>query len=296
MRVRVAGRRPRRRVLRKKAANKAKKSMAASVQKASVVETSYVPVNLLTNTMKTRSFSLGQFPRAFEIAKQYKYYRASAVEWRYTPSFNTFQDQVGTVNDVTAPVIYTAMNRTQDLFVPATKATQLQYMCTMGPKGKDFKKPFSIKYVPNWCSPGLIATSVNPTTGALSGLASMGQRKQTGFLACPTSRDGLWRQPGIGNTLVDPITDDYVSATTSFKSNSIWPASVVYNGHYDYIRQDSSFSLPDQRVIGLIECIVHWEFKGPNGTFIVPLDEPIKEEPPLETTEVPAPTGEELVA
>lgn len=287
MAPRKAGRRPRRRVLRKKAANKAKKSMSASVQKATIVETSYTPDTLLTNTMKTRTFNLGQFPRALEVAKQYKFYRASAVEWRYTPRFNTFQDYVGTADDVTAPVIYTAMNRTQDAFVPSTKVTQLQYMRTMGPKGKDFKKPFSVKYVPNWCSPGLIATSVNPTTGAVSGLASMGQRKQTGFLACPTTRDGLWRQSTIGNSLIDPITAPFVTASTSFKSNSVWPSAAVYNGHYDYIRQDSSFGFDVQRDIGLLECIVHWEFKGPNGTFIVPLDEPIKEEPPLETTEVP---------
>lgn len=112
-------------------------------------------------------------------------------------------------------------------------------------------------------------------------------RKQTGFLACPTSQDGLWRQPGFANTAIKPINDDFVVATTGFRSNAIAPPSVIYNGHYDYIRQDSSFPFTEQRVIGLIECIVHWEFKGPNGTFIVPLDEPINEELPVDTTEVP---------
>lgn len=190
------------------------------------------------------NFNLSQFRRASTLAPNFKFYKASLVEWTIEPLYNTFQDGT-TGTEVTLPYMYLTMNRTQD-----STGINLQDIQAMGAKPKKLVAKQTIKYRPNWCSPGLIAANIGQGQ-----LANVGLQAQYSFLACPDTNVGL------------NLTQGFAPATApgQFPTNSVvFANSVVYNGHTVYIDQavPSGVLQPVAKVV----CTVHWVFKDPHYT------------------------------
>lgn len=193
-------------------------------------------------------FSLNQFRRASTLAPNFKWYKASKVEWVLEPLFNTFTDD-GTPQ--TVPYMYMTMNRTQDAV-----GLNLQDLQAMGAKPKKLTSKQTLAYRPNWCSPGLLSFS-RDTNAYVREIHQNGLKPQYAWLSCPNLVDGISPFPQSQSTPIEngffPVDPDMVN---------VLPAQVVYNGHNIYIDQALSSTLPVARLI----CTVHWEFKGPHYT------------------------------
>jgi len=217
---------------------------------------------ITANAYLLRTFSLWQFPRALAIAQNYKFYRAVEVQYKYTPNWINFQEDLANLNP-TLPQMFTVMNRTQDLFVPATQSTQVQYMVSQGATPRAFKGDIVLKYKPNWTTSGLVAF----TQGA-SGVAqtqTIGAKASYGWLPSPTNTGGQYIEPTQAN-----LEMKYAQgALPSMVISPGEPAFVTYNGHAELFTQ-SIQGQPAVPTIGIVEITVKWEFKGPSGQFLVP--------------------------
>lgn len=207
-------------------------------QYASIVETindidgTYNPNQLYAETL-----SLALFARARSLATQFQFYRAKKVTYTYEPLYNTFQQG----SPVTKPYIYMMMNRTQLPFTGGL--AQLQ---ASGARPKPFTSLVKLSYTPNWCSSGLVASIGNPVAFT-NDVASIGIKKEYGWLACPTSDNG---------TNAD-VVEQPTNLSTVFDSQVAVNNNVPYNGHVVYIDQTTGSG-----GIARLTIQVHWEFKG----------------------------------
>jgi len=217
----------------------------------------------LTGVMSYRAFSLNKFPRSVDIAYNYKYYRAAEVEWRYTPYYNSFQED-GNQTLPTTPYMYHIMNRTQDSFIPGTKATQTQYMISQGSKPLKYTGIRVIKYKPNWNSAGLTLWNAS-----VLNTVQVGSKVEYGWLPCPDQISGQTSGNTIAQQVVVPIPGNNPII------GSINTATVIYNGHYDFFDQGVASGL-SQPSCGVLTCTVKWEFKNPGGVFLVDRDPPVE--------------------
>jgi len=201
-------------------------------------------VDLNPNLGYNFNFNLSQFRRASALAPNFKFYKASMVEWGIEPLYNTFQDGT-TGGEVTIPYMYITMNRTQD-----STGINLQDIQAMGAKPKKLVGKQIIKYKPNWCSPGLIAANIGQGQ-----LAQVGLQKQFAYLACPDTDVGLNVAQGFA-----PAT-----APLQFPTNAtVFANTVVYNGHTIWVDQEIPTGV--LQPVARVTCTVHWEFKGPHYT------------------------------
>jgi len=218
----------------------------ATKQMASIQET--VQFSDLTPNLDTSYvFNLSQFPRARELAPNFKWYKAAKVVWTIEPLFNVFTDD-GTPQ--TVPYIYTAMNRTQD----STGMNLADYQA-MGVKPQKLTSKKVISYRPNWCSPGLISAFTDDNSFVRQ-IRQNGLKPQYGYLQCPNNNTGYGQSPD----LVVPI--DNITALPSTAS-PIDTNTVIFNGHQTFAQQLlASAGLPCARVV----ATVHWVFKDPHFT------------------------------
>ena len=203
--------------------------------------------DLLSNTSYNFAFDLSQFARASALAPLFKWYRASYVEWRIEPTYNTFQE--GTATNVSIPYLYVTMNRTQD-----NTGLNLQDIQAMGAKGQKLTTIKKISYKPNWCSSGLNVIHFN-SASAIDNMATLGLKAQYSYLACPDTNNGLGNASGFN------------PANPTVPASLLVPVGVIanqalYNGHNVWIDQEFG-SGP---TIGRVTCTVHWEFKDPHYT------------------------------
>lgn len=190
------------------------------------------------------NFNLSQFARASALAPNFKFYKAKSVEWTIEALYNTFQDGT-TGGEVTIPYLYMTMNRTQD-----STGINLQDIQAMGAKPQKLVGKKTIKYVPNWCSPGLIAANIGQGQ-----LAQVGLQKQFAYLACPDTNLGLNQQQGFA-----PST-----APLQFPTNSaVLANTVVYNGHTIWCDQEVPTGV--LQAVARVTCTVVWHFKDPHYT------------------------------
>jgi hypothetical protein len=182
-----------------------------------------------------------------------------AVEFKYTPLFNTFQEDAAESNQ-TLPYFYHTMNRTQDNLVPLTKATQRTFMLTQGATPSNFTKVRTIKYKPNWLQGGLTALGQN-SGGTIIAAANIGAKCSYDWLPAPIMLQGSPGNNTTAETAILPIVGNNPSL------NYLATNTVVYNGHADLCVQDSSYGLDTQQSLAKVECTVHWVFKGPCGSF-----------------------------
>lgn len=209
------------------------------------------------------NFNLSQFRRASALAPNFKFYKATRVEWTIEPLYNTFQD--GTTGaEVTVPYIYMTMNRTQDQTGIALADIQ-----AMGAKPQKLVGKKTISYVPNWCSPGLNtyanSTFVTPgggTANALVRITNLGLKAQYSLLASPDTVDANNLQ-NVPSYIVPSIP----FGTGQDGLNAINANQVVYNGHTVWVDQEvpTGTLQPVARVV----CTVHWSFVGPHCTYLV---------------------------
>jgi len=205
--------------------------------------------NVDSGTPYAFTFTLNQFVRAATLAPNFKWYKASRVEWSLEPLFNTFTDD-GTPQSV--PYVYMTMNRTQDAV-----SINLLDLQAMGCKPQKLTSKKTLAYRPNWCSPGL-TSYFKDTNSYIREINQQGLKPQYAWLSCPNTNDAVSPFVRADSTPVEPqfnfpLTDDMAK---------VLPSQVVYNGHNIYIDQALASALPVAR----LTCTVHWEFKGPHYT------------------------------
>ena len=182
-----------------------------------------------------------RFTRASILASQYKFYRATKVEYMYIPSYNTFQEGSGS----TIPYIFTVMNRSGEQ-LPASGLSKAQIE-RMGATPVKFNKTVLKTYKPN----------------ILVGTASTHKLVQG---TNPTGYPG-----GVINWSFTPKYDEWLSTeilgTTPAIANPGGPtitqagfAPPTYYGHWSYLQQDRP-----TETLGTLVIKVHWEFKEPRS-------------------------------
>lgn len=221
---------------------------------------------VLANNAYAYQFTLNQFLRASNLAPNFKWYKASKVEWTLEPFFNTFTDD-GSPQSV--PYLYQTMNRTQD-----NVGLNLQDLQAMGAKPQKLVSKKVLTYKPNWCVPGMLTYDQTAGTLAINRLYSNGLKATYDWLPCPDV------DPGAGKTAVvmDPTQATLVPLVPN--SLDVITNQVVYNGHVLWLDQAlTSSPIPVARMT----CTVHWEFKGPHCTYAIAQDttmaQPVRELP-----------------
>ncbi len=232
------------------------------------------------NNINSQTFQLSYFARSSAIAACYRFYKAVACEWEYIPIFNTFQESdAGSTVRPGIPQLLYAMNRTQDSTTPAPQY-QLQYMESQGARPKNLSNKITVKYKPNWASPGLGMTQYTTisTLPAMLSPKTLGLKTEYGWLAGPLTIDtfpngGVYPPGGFpsgSQQAFVPIVDGTVPGTLGFVPNTVATNTVVYNGHDIYIQQDNAFSTGAPAVpvpVCRIRLTVKWEFKEPQGQY-----------------------------
>jgi len=224
-----------------------------------------------SNTPYAQSFNLNEFYRASQVAPNFKFYRAKSVTYTYQPLYNTFQ-QNASVASVGAPYLYISMNRTQDSAYQNTPGGQAKLVIqAMGAVGRRFTTTQTLKYVPNWCSPGLVGIITG--AGQVNNGYTMGMKVQKGWIASPNTNT-------YGSLVAQRLILDSTNAQplSSQLVNDI-PA-VMYNGHNFFVDQDNNPTVPVCRCVVTVE----WEFKGPNLVIGNPGAKPPVEEVPVVPT------------
>jgi len=145
-------RRAPRRKHRKVRRGRARAGRGASKQMARIVETIEFP-NMNPDTPNVHWFNLSEFPRAANVAPNFRWYRAKKVTWCIDAQYNTFQETT-TGTGVTIPYMYVRMNRAQD-----SGSFNGNDLIAMGAKPQKLIGRKIITYKPNWCSPGLLANN-----------------------------------------------------------------------------------------------------------------------------------------
>ena len=210
--------------------------------------------NVTANNAYGYQFTLNQFIRASAIAPNFKWYKASKVEWTLEPFFNTFTDD-GTPQSV--PYLYQTMNRTQD-----NVALNLQDFQAMGAKPQKLTSKKVLAYKPNWCVPGMLTYEQTPGTLAINRLYSNGLKAVYDWLACPDADPGAAKSAEV----LDPIQATLVPLVP--QSLDVITNQVVYSGHTLWLDQ----ALPGSVPVARMTCTVHWEFKGPHCTYAIAAD------------------------
>lgn len=204
--------------------------------------------DMLPNTAYNFNFNLSQFVRASALAPLFKWYKASYVEWRIEPTYNTFQE--GTTTNTSLPYFYVTMNRTQD-----TTGINLVDIQAMGAKGQKMTSIKKVSYKPNWCSPGLNFVHKIGSPASVDDTYSLGLRAQYGWLASPHG----YATAGVGGNMTpaNPTNTALLLAPADILTNL-----AVYNGHSVWIDQEFGATA----TIARVTCTVHWEFKDPHYT------------------------------
>lgn len=208
-------------------------------------------------------FNLSQFRRASALAPNFKWYKATMVEWTIEPLYNTFQDGL-TGAEVTVPYAYFTMNRTQD-----SEFLNLADLQGMGAKPKKLVQKMVVKYKPNWCSPGLqqLARFLDPQSPSgytLAEVDSAGLKAQWSYLQCPNKDSQIDNNPQFSVPIIAPSTS--YPPGLNVVQGAILTNQVVYNGHTLYVDQKVPTGL--LQPVARISCTVHWHFKGPH--FLAP--------------------------
>jgi len=236
-------------------------------QSATIIESFDVDGELTANfSIGLNAFSLGQFPRALQVAQFYKYYKAVMVEYEYTPYFNTFD---GTASSGTIPYFYSIMNRTQDAQAPPSGGLLEQWCQSQGAKPRPFSKKIVIRYKPNWCAPGLIMERTQ--TGGINGIATAGIQAKYGWVASPNNAGA----PGLTNTTQQPFTANATTFPAGFVMAQNFPQAVVYNGHTHFLTTGPVNTPPIK--VGNLVVRVKWAFKNPNPYGYTPPPPPPEE-------------------
>lgn len=279
-----------RRAPRRNRKSRVPRSLNPMNQSATIVETIDV-TGFIAQQVYPSAINLAQFPRSTLVAANFKWYKCVSIEYKYTPRYNTFQEQgTGSTNNSSVPYVYTIMNRTQDSLAPAvTPLMGRQFMESMGAKPRTFTKAFTLRYKPNWCSPGLISlqstsfltgNTSNPNQNAYTNLVQNGLKAEYGWINCPNF---VAPQTGLSaiNAFEAPINGP--PGMVSGPASSIYP---VYNGHYFYVQQRQQGGV-DPDVCDL-QITAKWVFKHPGG---FATDAP-RDPPPVEALNITGVTKE----
>lgn len=244
-------RRPRRRAAAARKGRKVRSNKLFQTSQMATIRETIQFQNVVANTSYGYVFSLNQFDRAQKVAANFKWYKAKSVEWTLEPLFNTFTDD-GTPQSI--PYLYQKMNRTQDNI-----AVSLQDLQASGMKPQKLTSKKVLKYVPNWCSPGLITYSLDANNAAIAQLYQNGLKPQYGYLPCSTFSPPL--ASTLGNQMTPLQTDDTPIAPIVAP---VVTNQVLYNGHEIFL--DQILSSPTIQVARMT-CTVVWEFKDPNFSY-----------------------------
>jgi hypothetical protein len=229
------------------------------------------------------NFNLSQFRRASQLAPNFKWYKPLSVEWTIEPLYNTFQDGT-TGTEVTVPYMYMTMNRTQDQTGIALADIQ-----AMGAKPQKLVGKKTIKYKPNWCSPGLntyanqVFNTPTGTATAIIRLTNLGLKAQYSYVACPDTVSATNLQ-NVPSYIVPTSPPGFGQDGT----NAVNANQVIFNGHTIWIDQEvpTGTLQPVARVV----ATVTWHFKDPHCTYLIDPESYKTVVPELPPASSPAPT------
>lgn len=212
--------------------------------------------NVLPNAGYDGQFNIGsaegfagpqvdRFKRATILASQYKFYRATRVEYQYTPLFSTYQAGAG----ASVPYLYQVMNRNgeqQPTNVSGVATLSRQLLQRMGATPTKLTKQIVKSYKPNT----LVGTA---SQHRLSNGGSLG--KTEAFIS--------WN--------FTPKYDEWISTEALKTSYPIMQGTGAdsaimsppnYYGHWWYIQQDD----PNELVpVCDVLVKIHFEFKDPRS-------------------------------
>jgi len=224
-------------------------------QRATIIETIVVPYAAVADAqIGINIFDISQFGRALQCSTLYKWYKADWCEWEYQPRYNLYSQ--GNAGGSTIPYMYHAMNRTQDASLPPALGQCAQFMASQGAIPKKFTSKITLRYKPNWCSPGLIAQRLDVNNQNVTAVAQMGLKPQYGWVASP---DNAFTSGGVNTVMPIASPATPVPAPNGYTAVANFPAAVQYNGHYSWfdVNGTESFSVGD------IVLRVKWSFKNP---------------------------------
>jgi len=177
------------------------------------------------NTMYSCLATLADTTRALLIAQEFQFYRITAVEWKYKPYFNTFQDSIGgSASNPSMPQFYMIMSR-NGVF----PAYDLLSIKSEGARARQFNKDLVVKYKPNTT----YQTAISGTDGTSVAIA-----------------------PAIAMNRWLPCNQALaISATSNW-------SQIPYYGHQFYIDQAVPTQAANA-TIGTLELSLVIEFKNP---------------------------------
>lgn len=221
--------------------------------------------NMFSNNMYLMTFCLAEFERAGRLSLSFKWVRPARVTYTYEPMYNVFQGSSSVTTNPGIPYIYTAMNRTQDkaLVSETTPANLL----IQGAKPKKLAKTLKITYTPNWCSPGLLGTSIDNNN--VQNIIQIGSKAEYGWVPTPNAFVGFNAsltqgiRPNINNgsfTNTGSSLDGFGGLGNNVPG--IASNAVTYNGHYAFVEQLNRTASACYKVT----MTVDWVFKDPKST------------------------------
>lgn len=234
---------------------------------ASVTESfEFAPIQV--NQIAQCVFQLSQFPRAGTVAACYKWYKPVSVTWEFTPYFTVYQSG-SSLAQATCPTFYSYMNRTQDGAQPASIQDQLSYVLSTGAKPRMFNKKITMKYRPNWCSPGLI--SIGQANGIVNEITQQGLKCQYDWLASPNAVQKAIptsqfqsRPTAVFQDVLNPVTGEFEPVPGADIQVGSLNNGTLFNGHNVLISQDRTGT---DNLICDVRVTVKWAFKDPNPQF-----------------------------
>jgi len=213
--------------------------------------------NVQANIMFNQNFTLGEFERAMLVSQNFKWVRPARVTYTYEPIFNTYQSNAATPG---IPYLFLAMNRTQDY--AGSQNTVPGNLLAQGVKPKKLVKIIKLSYVPNWCSPGLLGTSISNNN--VQNIIQIGSKAEYGWVPTPNafSRYSQGKTEGL---IPDLNKYSYQSTGNSIQgfgglgnnTPSITTNTVTYNGHYAFVEQINKLAQPVYKMT----VTVDWVFK-----------------------------------
>lgn len=186
-----------------------------------------------------------RFERATILASQFKFYRATRVEYTYQPLFNTYQAGSG----ASVPYLYQVMNRSGEQQPTAAGAPTLSrfQLQRMGATPEKLIKTLFKSYKPNTLVG--TASSHNLATGGSLG-------KTSAFINWSfTPKYDEWLSTEI-------LKGSYPLASGSPNINAAIVQPPNYYGHWFYIHQDD---VNGEVPVCDILVKVHFEFKDPRS-------------------------------
>nr|WAE42464.1 MAG: capsid protein [Cressdnaviricota sp.] len=246
------------RSFKKRSFKKSKMPLKSGTGAHTVETVDFGPITLNSGDPYEMAFQISQFVRATAIQAEFRFYRATKVEWVMEPAYDQYPANVvlavtGAVSSDSIPYVYIKMDRTGS--APFQTAVDFK---DSGLLPRKWDRKITTAYRPNWLGQwqGLagsqrVAVSGDPAAPGLS-------TNPEGFGPTAYQVNNAAEKPKWGYlpTVQKYQNPDSGAVTETFDNTIHW-------GHQVYLYQQNLVTGSNPRVYGNLLCRVHWEFKDP---------------------------------